>query len=658
MKQNRKWLLILSIVLSVAIAAGGTMAYLQDTDEDVNVMTLGKVEIRQHEYERVQNADGTYATIETESGIGYKLKDFSQDKPLFPAVGDYRVMDDTLVYFDQLGENAGGEAGVAGQLENVQDKFVVVENTGKSDAYVRTLFAFEGTDALTEYLGLGITEDWAWNDPKLEIVVDGATYVVMEAVYVGSADRHADGILPAGEWTPSSLSQVFLAPEATNEVVEGLDTNKNGKYDILVLSQAVQVQGFEGLGADGKSDAQNALDTAFGLVNEENSTEWFNGVYARYKQQSEEDHWDGTVDTSWYNDTDTEFVLTTAEQLAGFGKLVDEGNTFDGKTVKLGQNICIGCETGECATKENGEKLSFNPIGYGYDVVFKGTFDGQNNTIANLYQNGWDLGYDYSTEAGGLFASVVDADIKNLTIDGAEIAMECIDMGVLVGYSYGNCNYENITVKNSSIANYQRYTGGVVGEVNGTQSFKNVDVIDTTIASMWGDFDCSLGGIIGGKYGEANITMEDCDVECVIDAQNDVVSAYQWHAYRRAGMLIGNSEEVTNVDGTNYATASYLNAKNCTVTYDDWAEYTYCEFAGTSYPYVRVQAGLHNNAYSNARYGHPTDANGNTVVDDNHVHNEGEDHFILCEFDQLFGGGQGVYGTASHDGVTVVYNHK
>ncbi|MBR6569588.1 MAG: SipW-dependent-type signal peptide-containing protein, partial [Clostridia bacterium] len=49
MKQNRKWILILSIVLSVAIAVGGTMAYLQDTDEDVNVMTLGNVYITQNE---------------------------------------------------------------------------------------------------------------------------------------------------------------------------------------------------------------------------------------------------------------------------------------------------------------------------------------------------------------------------------------------------------------------------------------------------------------------------------------------------------------------------------------------------------------------------------------------------------------------------------
>ncbi len=363
------------------------------------------------------------------------------------------------------------------------------------------------------------------------------------------------------------------------------------------------------------------------------------------------DDWDGSSDVTWYNDTDTEFTITTAEQLAGLAELVDGGNTFEGKTIKLGTNIDLYAED------ENGEKVSFDPIGYGYDIVFKGTFDGQDKTISNLYQNGWALGLDYSTEGGGLFASVVDATIKNVNIDNAEVVMECIDMGILVGYSYGECVYENISITNSLIANYQRYTGGVVGEVNGTQTFKNIYVDENTvISSLWGDFDCSLGGIIGGKYGDATITPEDCYVACEINAYNDVTSSYQWYAYRRAGMLIGNAEDTATTDGHTSAAASYLTAKNCTVIYGDWVHYTYCAFAGTSWPYVRVQEGYSNSAYSNPRYGHPTDANGNEVVDDNHVHNEGEDHFIECTFDQLYGGGQGVYGEPTHDGVTVIHH--
>lgn len=46
MKLNRKWILVMSLVLSVAIATGGTLAFLTDTTETKsNVFTLGDVEI-------------------------------------------------------------------------------------------------------------------------------------------------------------------------------------------------------------------------------------------------------------------------------------------------------------------------------------------------------------------------------------------------------------------------------------------------------------------------------------------------------------------------------------------------------------------------------------------------------------------------------------
>ena len=361
------------------------------------------------------------------------------------------------------------------------------------------------------------------------------------------------------------------------------------------------------------------------------------------------DEWDGTADTSWYNDTATEFSLDASEQLAGLADLVDAGNDFAGKTIKLESDMDLQ------------DKL-FNPIGsYRKEQSFKGTFDGQGYAISNLSQNTWDLdnGYSYGDLGLGLFGKVEDATIKNLKVDGASISGESAICGVVAATAYGDCTFENITVSNANCADYQYYAGGIVGWASGNHTYKNCVVDETNnIAAQWGDFDNSIGGVIGGAGGSAEILLEDCTVSCRIDAYNDVTSSYQWYAYRRAGMLIGNTGMTKAVDGRTYADAPQLTCKNVTVIYGEWANYTYCEFAGTSWPYVRVQAGVSNSAYSNPRYGHPTDANGNEVVDDNHVHNDGEDHHILCVFDQLYGGGQGVYGTATHDGVTVVYNNK
>ena len=381
--------------------------------------------------------------------------------------------------------------------------------------------------------------------------------------------------------------------------------------------------------------------------------------------------WNGTVDTSWYNEEETEFTLTTAQQFAGFAKLLDESETmslynedeeeirsiFYGKTITLESDLDLGIKD------ENGEYICFDPIGsYRKEKVFDGTFDGNGHTIFNLYQNTWELnnGYYYNDLGLGLFGLLNNATIKNLTIDGADISGESAICGTIAATAYGECTFENITIKNANVADYQYYAGGIVGWASGKHIYKNCNIESScNIAAQWGDFDNSIGGIIGGAGGSAEILLQDCTVACRIDAYSDVTSSYQWYAYRRAGMLIGNTGKTTTTEsGSTIAAAPQLTCENVTVIYGEWANYTYCAFAGTSWPFVRVQEGISNSAYSNPRYGHPTDANGNTVVDDNHTHNEGEDHFVEIVFDQLYGGGQGVYGNPTHEGVTVIYNNK
>ena len=412
--------------------------------------------------------------------------------------------------------------------------------------------------------------------------------------------------------------------------------------------------------------------------------------------------WDGkTYNIDWYNTTDTSFVIANAEQLAGFRAIVDGGyyneakewvsigtqDSFELKTVSLDNDIYLN------------NKL-FDPIGFGYDYdgfmadgkTFNGTFDGDNHTIFGLYQNGWDLDpnpgvydtYTYSMAGAGLFASVVDATIKNLTMSGADIVFECVDMGVVCGYAQGKCTFDNINIINCTIQNYNRYTGGVVGEVSpkynadgtpveytledgtvvkgGYHVFNNIKVDSTTtVSSLWGSFDTSLGGILGGKWdkngAETKVTMTNCDVACTIDAFNDVTSAYQWYAYRRAGMLIGNTEQSAD----HKALADFLTCENVYVYYGEWNNYHYCEFENQSdaegnssswnrYPWVRVESGLSCSAYSNPRYGHPV-VNGKAIVDGIHSHAGDDQCMISLPFAQLYGGGQGVYGATEHDGV-------
>jgi len=135
--KNVKKALALVLVIAVAMGAGimGTLAYLQDEDSDVNVMTMGFVSIKQHEYERVEGATATIDGV-----TSYVLQSFTQGKPLLPIVGDpslpgnhpgYAGYDSIPVRMTQVGSYGGMDV-FAGK--NAQDKFVVVENDGITDA--------------------------------------------------------------------------------------------------------------------------------------------------------------------------------------------------------------------------------------------------------------------------------------------------------------------------------------------------------------------------------------------------------------------------------------------------------------------------------------------------------------------------------------------
>ena len=136
MKKVIAWLLVLT--LTVAISIGATLAYLTDTDEDVNVMTLGKVKIDQLEYERVDEE-----TVDENATV----QEFHDNKPLLPGVYETGFdfgTDDHYVNWDQIGKD-GYTSGIwnPSEINNEVVKMVFIKNKGDYDAYVRSIFAFE-----------------------------------------------------------------------------------------------------------------------------------------------------------------------------------------------------------------------------------------------------------------------------------------------------------------------------------------------------------------------------------------------------------------------------------------------------------------------------------------------------------------------------------
>jgi hypothetical protein len=289
----KKRIITISLVIALlATCFAGTYAYLMDTDEVKNTMTLGSVEINQTEWERVV-VDGNWVLTGETDKYGYtpeKLQPFTQDKPLNPAV--FPV--DGIKYDDRATNGNGGkhqqswgQIGAPGSsklfddsVKNVIDKFVFVTNTGKNDAYVRTIVALEqGSVEANNFENIVMTNSdynssegpghWEREVAATDVVIGGTKYVILVFTYCGP-NSNPTGILAPGAATYPSLLQVYMKPEATNEDVAAIDGNANGKYDILVLSQAVQAAGF--------ADAATALDTAFGDVTATTAAEWLANV--------------------------------------------------------------------------------------------------------------------------------------------------------------------------------------------------------------------------------------------------------------------------------------------------------------------------------------------------------------------------------------------
>ena len=381
--------------------------------------------------------------------------------------------------------------------------------------------------------------------------------------------------------------------------------------------------------------------------------------------------WDGeAVAEGFASGTGTEedpFIINSAAQLIYFRNQVDAGNKFEGQFVKLGVDIDLN-------------KKLFNPIGGGWayngDNTFNGTFDGGNHTIYNLYVNGWALDetgdkHSGTSKGAGLFSSLHNATIKNLAVVGSELIVETTSIGIIAGVAQGTCTFNNIVVSDATLGNYQMRNGGIVGDIYVIESdnvqreyshiFENI-VVDSSVklSSMWGDFDTGNGGVIGGKYGSSKVLMKNVIVAAELDVFSDVTAAYQWYAYRRCGMLVGYTGQNSPKQATN-AAADFLTCENVNVYYGDWVNYTYYQFTNqtdeqgnrlwnSNYPWVRAQASPYNGPFSNVRYGNPVINGGkiNTLE----LAEANKTGYAEITFNQLYGGGQGVYGTAEHKGVT------
>lgn len=231
---------------------------------------------------------------------------------------------------------------------------------------------------------------------------------------------------------------------------------------------------------------------------------------------------DGTVDNP--------FLISTAAELAWFRDHVNEDYANAKASAKLIADIDLSEFCHAANASENINQKSWEPIG-NYTKIYKGTFDGNNKTITNLYIN------DFQ-ENMGLFGYISQSTIKNLTFVNANVTnTTSSNTGILVGEAESGSTLQNIKISETCRmkeegGEYTSYTGGIAGVfVGNAYNCVNYATVQGTK---------HVGGLFGNYAGTDNF-ITACANYGKVTASNEYV-----------GGLVGYFASGTIQDCANY----------------------------------------------------------------------------------------------------------
>ena len=274
----------------------------------------------------------------------------------------------------------------------------------------------------------------------------------------------------------------------------------------------------------------------------------------------EKDIWDGTTDTSWYNSEETEFHISTPEELAGLAELVNDGKSMSGQTFILDNDIYLNDVSNFKNWSNTAPKNSWIPIGK--SSRFSGIFDGSGFSIEGLYISG--SKYQYS----GLFGYTTESsEIKNVNmtyeyINNTYSTNKCYAGGI-TAYSNGkinDCSTDTMsTVESSSLSSYFScfYGGGIAGYSTAKISncANNGAVITTITTSSFSSYE---GGIVG--YSSAEVS------NCINNG--NVIFSPSSSSYLCIGGIAGSSSaKICNCTNSGTISSLYvvISSKNCSL---------------------------------------------------------------------------------------------
>lgn len=375
---------------------------------------------------------------------------------------------------------------------------------------------------------------------------------------VEASNGYVGGIVGTQEGTTDSNK--LLNSYSTGNIISAVQENVGGvigsKTENSIVSKCIYIENT----VKGGSAGINVKDSA-----EVRSAEFMKTKYCVYDLGEENWKTISGIDypVLYWQDgekTNLEFeTVSTAQALKDMAHIVNDiGETFEGKTVTQQNNIDLS--TVCSATLGNWE-----PIGdysTNTNLYFAGTFEGNGNTISNLYING-------SNHYQGLFGHVANSNIKNVNIEKENIVGKNYIGGLI---SFGEqSNIINVHIKSGTIIG-NATSGGIAGCINDESIISKCSNYAKIFSSNTAYIDPPNCGAFGGIAGASNpnTKVELCVNYGTISAQRYVggITGVNWgktlNCYN-AGIIQCTLEQdsVGGISGIQNPPESTASVENC-----------------------------------------------------------------------------------------------
>ena len=199
-----------------------------------------------------------------------------------------------------------------------------------------------------------------------------------------------------------------------------------------------------------------------------------------------------------YDPSTGNMTIDSIGDLMAFAAMVNGGNDFQNRTVTLESDLTL---FGEWTPIGDGTRSDNTITGN----VFRGTFDGQGNTISGMTIS------THSEEGVGLFAYLVGGTVKNLTLSNPSITTTQESTGAVVGAMSNGAQIIGVHVKSGSV-NGTEGVGGIVGRVLSSGSVTDCSNSATVEATVY-----NAGGIAGAAYyNNVSMTISGCTNDGIV----------------------------------------------------------------------------------------------------------------------------------------------